>query len=265
MITNEYQHLQVMYPQQDQDIVRITLDRPEVHNAFNELLITELTDIAQKLSHEEHIRVVLFSGNGRSFCAGADLHWMQQSRIFSKEQNYKDAKRLSQMFNALNSLPQAVIGKINGSAIGGGTGLVAICDVSVGLDNAKFGFSEVNLGITPAVISPYVVEKIGLLHAREYFITGELFSGKRAQEIGLLNYAVSDKLALDQKIDDLIRHILISGKRAVHHIKLLLSQISSGSNNNLQDYMSRTIADSRTSSEGQEGISAFLEKRKPNW
>lgn len=254
--------IEVSKPQNN--VIKIILNRPEVHNAFNALLIAELTEIAKQLNNNQEIRVVILSGKGRSFCAGADLHWMQKTQSYSKEENYEDAIRLGQMFQALNNLPQAVIGRIHGSAIGGGTGLVSICDISVGVTRAKFGFSEVNLGITPAVISPFVVAKIGLQYAREYFITGERFTAQRAQEIRLLNYVETEENDMDVKIQQLIQEILTSGPKAVQHAKALLRQLSIPSRE-IHDYMAQAIADLRVSVEGQEGISAFLEKRKPNW
>lgn len=247
------------------DVLQVGLNRPELHNAFNEELIAELTDLATKLQTNTDIRIVILTGNGRSFCAGADLNWMKKTKDFSFEENKEDSLKLGKMFHVLNELPQAVIGKINGSAIGGGTGLVSICDISVALDRAKFGFSEVNLGLIPAVISPFVIGKIDFRNAREFFITGERFDAQRALNIGLINYVVSSENQMEEKITHLINQIYTSGPNAVKASKLLIKTIQ---NSNLQEILDLTagkIASIRTSAEGQEGIAAFLEKRKPNW
>lgn len=247
------------------DVLQVSLNRPELHNAFNEELIAELTDLATKLQANNDIRILVLTGNGRSFCAGADLNWMKKTKDFSFEENKEDSLNLGKMFHVLNELPQAVIGKINGSAIGGGTGLVSICDISVAMDRAKFGFSEVNLGLIPAVISPFVIGKIDFCNAREFFITGERFNAQRALTIGLVNYVVTSEAEMEEKITHLINQIYISGPNAVKASKLLVKTIQ---NLNMQEILSITaekIASIRTSPEGQEGISAFLEKRKPNW
>jgi methylglutaconyl-CoA hydratase len=259
---NSYKTLLVTNPQEN--ILRIDLNRPDLHNAFNDELIKELTQLGKKISNQLDIRVIILSGQGRSFCAGADLNWMKKTHSYTIEENFTDSLQLGQLFKVLHELPQAVIGRINGSAIGGGTGLVSICDICVGIERAKFGFSEVNLGIIPAVISPFVVEKIGFQHAREYFITGQRFSALRAQEIGLLNYVVPDEKTLDKKIQELIQEILTSGPRAVQHSKILLNKLLNYPET-IHEYTARTIANLRVSPEGQEGITSFLEKRKPSW
>jgi methylglutaconyl-CoA hydratase len=205
------------------------------------------------------------SGYGKSFCAGADLTWMKKTKDYSFEQNISDSKKLGKMFHVLDNLPQAVIGRINGSAIGGGTGLVSICDISVSIENAKFGFSEVNLGLSPAVISPFVINKIGIKNAREFFLTGERFSAKKAMELGLINHLVSDEHELDKKISFLINQIYSSGPQAVNESKKLINYINSKNMDLILEKTSELIAKLRTSNEGQEGISAFLEKRKPYW
>lgn len=247
------------------DVFEIRLNRPELRNAFNDEIIKELTDLGNLLLSETDIRVVILTGNGKSFCAGADLNWMRKSKHYTVEENIIDAKKLGSMFHTLNNIPQALIGKINGSAIGGGTGLVSVCDVTVGTVNSKFAFSEVNLGLLPAVISPFVIERIGLNHARELFLTGERFNGTKAEKIGLLNYVVSNESELDEIVTNLIYQLRRSGPNAIKEAKKLLKIISQQNSNELLKVTSKIIADIRTSKEGQEGISSFLEKRDPNW
>ena len=248
-----------------EDIIQVYLNRPDLHNAFNEELITELSDFGKRVQKNSEIRIVILSGRGKSFCAGADLNWMKKTKMYSYEQNVEDAKKLGKMFHILDRLPQVVIGRINGSTIGGGTGLVSACDVSVTIEKAKFGFSEVNLVLSPAVISPFVLRKIGFQKAREFFLTGERFSGEIAKDMGLINYVVANEQELDKKIEDLIQQVYSSGPKAVVESKRLLRLLE---NKNMDDLLNKTaelIATLRISPEGQEGISAFLEKRKPNW
>jgi len=247
------------------DIIQIALNRPDLHNAFNEDLIAELTDIGLKLQNNTDVRIVILTGNGKSFCAGADLNWMKKSKDFTYEENMQDSMNLGKMFHVLDQLPQAVIGKINGAAIGGGTGLVSICDISVGLSRAKFGFSEVNLGLIPAVISPFVINKIDFRNAREFFITGERFTGQTAQAIGLLNYIVESEQELNDKVTYLINQIYASGPSAVKASKQLINDLRNLDMDKMLDLTAKKIASIRTGPEAQEGISSFLEKRKPNW
>ena len=247
------------------DILQVSLNRPELHNAFNEDIIAELTDLGTKLESNTTFRIVVLTGNGKSFCAGADLNWMKKTKDFSYDENMDDAIKLGTMFHVLNEVPQAVIGKINGAAIGGGTGLVSICDITIAMDRAKFGFSEVNLGLIPSVISPFVIGKIDFRNAREFFITGERFDAQRALEIGLINYVVSSEEEMNEKLSFLINQIYASGPQAVKSSKFLVKRIQ---NYHMQELLTTTaqkIASIRTSQEAQEGISAFLEKRKPNW
>lgn len=258
-----YKNLDVRLHQND--IIKVYINRPELHNAFNSELIHELSDLGKSLQNNSEIRIVILSGHGKSFCAGADLNWMKKTKNYSYERNIEDAKKLGEMFHILDRLPQFVIGRINGSAIGGGTGLISICDVSVSIDKAKFGFSEVNLGLSPAVISPFVLRKIGFQKARTLFLTGEKISGKTAKEIGLINYVVSDKLELDKKVLQLVNQVYSSGPKAVAESKRLLQLIENNNMETLLDRTSELIAKLRTSTEGQEGISAFLEKRRPIW
>ena len=247
------------------EILQISLNRPDVHNAFNEDLISELTDIGSKLTNDNTIRIIILTGKGKSFCAGADLNWMKKSKDFSYDENNEDALNLGKMFHVLDELPQAVIGRINGSAIGGGTGLVSICDISVGMSQAKFGFSEVNLGLLPAVISPFVINKIDFRNAREFFISGERFSGHKAHEIGLLNYVVLTEQELEDQISHLCNEILSSGPNAVKESKRLIKDLKNYDMDKILTLTAKKIASIRTSPEAQEGIASFLEKRGPSW
>ena len=247
------------------DILKVNLNRPDLHNAFNEELISELTDLGRTLSSNTAIRILILTGNGKSFCAGADLNWMKKTKQFTYDENIKDANDLGTMFHVLDELPQAVIGRINGPAIGGGTGLVSICDISVALEDAKFAFSEVNLGLIPAVISPFVINKIDFRNAREYFLTGERFTATKALNMGLVNYTASTEQELDDKVNHLVNEIYSSGPNAVKEAKRLIRHIQGINMKQLLDITAQKIASIRVSSEAQEGISAFLEKRKPNW
>lgn len=263
MITDTYRTLQVTSVASD--ILQVTLNRPELHNAFNEDLISELSDLGNQLSNNSDIRIVILTGNGKSFCAGADLNWMKKTKNFTFEENKDDAINLGMMFHILDELPQAVIGRINGSAIGGGTGLVSICDISVTVQQAKFAFSEVNLGLIPAVISPFVINKINFHNAREFFLTGERFDGNKACSIGLVNYVVKNEAELDQKVKYLVNQIYSSGPSAIKEAKHLIRTIQDKNMESILSSTAQKIASIRVSPEAQEGISAFLEKRKPDW
>lgn len=247
------------------DILTVKLNRPELHNAFNEELISELSDLGRTLSSNTSIRILILTGNGKSFCAGADLNWMKKTKQFTYDENIKDAKELGTMFHILDELPQAVIGRINGSAIGGGTGLVSICDITVALEDAKFGFSEVNLGLIPAVISPFVINKIDFRNAREYFLTGERFTATTALNLGLVNYTAKTEQELDEKVNHLVNEIYRSGPNAVKEAKRLIRHIQGLNMNQLLDLTAQKIASIRITPEAQEGIASFLEKRKPIW
>jgi len=247
-----------------QDIVRITLNRPEVHNAFNDQLVQELTDCFKELGKDDGVRVIILTGAGESFCAGADLNWMKSMIEYSKEDNIKDAKKMLAMFKAIDQCPKPVIGRINGSAFGGGVGLVACCDIAIAAEEAQFGFTEVNLGLIPAVISPFVVKKIGQSAAREYFLTGERFPAPRAKWIGLVR-DIAPLKQLDSTIAFKLKMLRSSGPKAIDEAKILLEKCHAQTGARLEKYTAEKIAALRASDEGQEGMNAFLEKRKPNW
>jgi methylglutaconyl-CoA hydratase len=248
----------------DDGVAYIDFCRPEVHNAFNDTVIYELTDLFSKLNGEKDLRVVVITGEGKSFCAGADLNWMKRVINQSFEENLKESNALAELFSMIYNFRCPVIGKINGAAIGGGVGFVAVCDIAIAAESAKFSFSEVKIGLVPACIGPYVVKKIGEGKAREFFITGERMKAKKAFKIGLVNdYVEDDKL--DSAVKDLIKVIKSSGPEAVTVAKQLVGNVPNMSPEQYKPYTAEMIAKLRVSDEGQEGMNAFLEKRKPKW
>jgi methylglutaconyl-CoA hydratase len=249
----------------DKHIGRITLDRPDVHNAFNDDLIRLVTEAFTDLGGRHEIRVIILAGYGKSFCAGADLNWMKRMVQYSHEQNVEDARALGGMFLAIAKCPKPVIARIHGAALGGGAGLAAACDIAVAVESAQFGFTEVKLGILPAVISPFVLARIGTARAREFFITGERFLAAVAQNIGLVQHVVAHESALDALIDSKISQILTSAPQAVAAAKELVFGVAARTLEASLDYTAETIARIRASEEGQAGMKAFLERQKPPW
>jgi methylglutaconyl-CoA hydratase len=246
-------------------IAVITLNREKVHNAFNPTMIEELTTVFKYQSKDPHTRAIVLTGAGKSFSAGADLNYMRSSKDFSYEENYDDAFRLEQLFNTIYTTPKPVVGRINGAAFGGGIGLISVCDIALAVKNAKMAFSEVNLGIMPAVISPYVIPKIGFSNARRYFLTGERFDAIKAHAIGLIHEIADDINDLDQKLTEILNQILESSPSAMASIKQLLLKNRDTEFQEVRKYCIDKIAEIRTSSEGKEGLSAFLNKKSPNW
>ncbi len=238
--------------------------RPEVHNAFNDKLIYEMTDLFDSLENEKELRVVVLTGEGKSFCAGADLNWMKRVVTQSFDENLKESNALADLFAKIYNFHCPVIGRINGAAIGGGVGFVSVCDVALAAKSAVFSFSEVKIGVVPACIGPYVVKKIGEGKAREFFITGERMKAKKACKIGLVNNYYEDD-ELDQAVIDLISMIKSSGPDAVAMAKTLVANVPLMTEEQYKPYTAEMIARLRISTEGQEGMSAFLEKRKPKW
>jgi methylglutaconyl-CoA hydratase len=242
----------------------LSLNRPDVRNAFNEEVIAELTAWAREARRDEGLRVVVLSGEGKVFSAGADAKWMARMVGYSHEENVRDATQMADMFHALDSLPVAVVGRIHGAALGGGAGLTAICDIAVAEDGATFGFTETKLGILPAVISPYVLPKIGPSAARELFLTGMRFNAARAREIGLV-HAVVPADSLDQAVDHYVSELLSASRTAIAACKALIPTVWGRSPQDARDVTAAAIAAQRVSDEGQEGLRAFLEKRRPGW
>jgi len=246
------------------NIAFITFCRPEVHDAFNDTVIYEMTDLFNRLNEEKDLRAVVLTGEGKSFCAGADLNWMKRVITQSFEENLKESNALADLFAMIYNFRCPVIGKINGAAIGGGVGFVAVCDIAIGAESAVFSFSEVKIGLVPACIGPYVVKKIGEGKAREFFITGERMKGEKAFKIGLINACIDDD-KLDETVDKLLKMIKSSGPEAITVAKKLVASVPNMSEEQYKPFTAEMIARLRISDEGQEGMNAFLEKRKPGW
>jgi methylglutaconyl-CoA hydratase len=245
-------------------VLRVTLTRPDVRNAFDEDSIAALTALARDASKDPTLRAIVLSGEGPAFCAGADLGWMMKAVAYSRQENLRDAEDLARMLEALDSLPVPLIARVHGAAIGGGVGLVAVADIVVAGENATFAFSEARLGVIPAVISPYVLAKIGVSAARELFLTASRFSAARAKEIGLVHAVVPER-ALDETVDGYLREILSCAPSAIAAAKRLIRDVQGRRPDEVIGLTTSRIAEQRTSTEGQEGMRAFLEKRKPNW
>jgi methylglutaconyl-CoA hydratase len=243
----------------------ITLNRPELRNAFDDALITSLKNCFSDLETDKSIRVVVLAGNGSAFCAGADLNWMKRMAGYGLDQNLADARALADMLAALDRLPMPTIARVHGPAFAGGTGLVAACDIAVGTPQAKFCFSEAKLGLSPATISPYVMRAIGERAARRYFLTAEVFDAAEALRIGLLSALVASH-ELDATLEQIIGNLLAGGGEAHAKIKQLIRAVAGRTvDEALVADTARRIAEIRVSSEGKEGIASFLDKRKPSW
>lgn len=250
-------------------VFTVTINRPEIRNAFNDVLIRELTQVFEGEAIKPEVRVIVLRGEGGVFCAGGDLNWMRRSVELDYNDNLKETLKLSRMFALLNECPKPIIGRIQGAAIGGGVGLVSICDIAVATKTTQFSLSEVRLGIVPACIGPFVVAKIGASHARGLFVSAERFTGEKAHEIGLVHKTVEDDAALDPEIERLLENMLQCGPNAMATAKRLVLDLTwperRSQLNNTIEYVSKVLADLRISPEGQEGVKAFLEKRKPSW
>ncbi len=248
-------------------VLTLCMNRPTVHNAFDARMILELTSALKAAERDVAVRVVVITGAGSCFSAGADINWMRSLVKASREENEHDALRLAELMRRLNYLSKPTLARVNGAAFGGGLGLVAACDIAVAVDGSLFGLTEVRLGLVPAVISPYVIRRIGETHARRYFLTAERFDAQRACDIGLVQQTVSEE-QLDEAIEDIIGQILSGGPDAVTHGKQLVFDIAGHdieTQKNTDEMTARLIATLRVSDEGQEGLAAFLEKRKPGW
>lgn len=247
-----------------QEVVTITLNRPEIHNPFDDKMIAELTDCFQYIQHSDDARVVIITGAGKSFCAGADLNWMKRMGQYSLEENVADASGLSAMFQALEDIEIPVIAKVNGAALGGGAGLVCACDFAIASEFVKIGFSEVKLGLLPGVISPYVIDRIGGKKAVQLFTTGERLAAEDALKAGLVDKVVSFE-GLDLFIEELVKQILSGGPKAVKECKRLARTGAHMERGEFKKYCINAIAQIRASPEGKEGVGSFLEKREPAW
>ena len=242
----------------------VTLNRPDVRNAFNEHVIAELTAWARGAHSDPALRVVVFSGAGKVFSAGADAGWMAKMAGYSKEDNVHDATAGAEMFLAIDTIPAVVIGRIHGAALGGGSGLAAVCDIVVAEGAAIFGFTETKLGILPAMISPYVIQKIGVSAARELFLTGARFDAARAKEIGLV-HAVVPPEGLDAAVKQYVTEALTASPTAVARAKALIPRVAGRPPAEVMAITAEAIAEQRVSPEGQDGLQAFLAKGKPGW
>ncbi len=243
----------------------ITLNRPEMHNAFDDVLLATLLGVLKRLDADPDVRVVILAANGRSFSAGADLNWMRRMADYSFEENLADAMDLAEMIKTLANLTKPTIALVQGPAFGGGVGLVAACDLAISTNRATFCLSEVKLGLIPAVISPYVVAAIGGRATRRYFLTAERFDATEAYRLGLIHHLVADD-ELQQSVDKLSRVLLQNGPAAMAAVKALVAEVAYGYlDDDLIADTAERIAEMRASEEGREGLSAFLEKRKPAW
>lgn len=246
-------------------VVWLTLNRPAIHNAFDDCQIAELTTALQELAEDDAVRVVVLTGAGRSFSAGADLNWMRRTASYSEKENLRDANALAELMKVLNELSKPTVARVNGAALGGGTGLVSCCDIVVASTDASFGTTEVRLGIIPAVIGPYVVAAIGSRQARRLMLTGERITAEEAARIGLVHEVVAPD-RLDAMVETIVSHLSKGGPHAIAAAKRLVHDLSARPiDQGLIDETAREIATLRTSPEAREGLGAFLEKRKPGW
>jgi methylglutaconyl-CoA hydratase len=258
-----YQHLTVSTD--PRGVARVTLNRPEVKNAFNEQLIAEITAAMTALSKEESARIVVLQGAGDAFSAGADLSWMKRASEFSAEENLGDARRLAAMLNSIYACEKPVIALVQGPCMGGGVGLASACDIVIASDDAFFALSEVRLGIIPAVISPFVLHAIGARQARRFFLTGERFDAMKAKEIGLA-HMVCLKAQMEGTLDGVVKNLLASGPAAQKEAKALIRIVAGRVvDEAVMEETARIIARVRSTPEGKEGVAAFLEKRKAKW
>jgi methylglutaconyl-CoA hydratase len=240
------------------------LNRPDVRNAFDGLMVTELRKSLFEMGTLDSVRVIVLGGRGPAFCAGGDLQWMKATAAFTREENLREAQAMADLFFTVYNSPKPIVARVHGAALGGGSGLVAACDIAVAALGTQFGFTEVRLGILPAVISPYVIGKIGESAARELFLTGERFEAVKAAEIGLIRAAVPPE-DLDAAIEGRVEELLQAGPRAIAEAKALIREVAWRRVEDVQRYTVERISDIRVSTEGQEGMRAFLEKRKPSW
>ncbi len=254
----------VLDVRRDDAVVYVTLNRPEVRNALNGELVRALTAWAAELPAQGGVRVAVLAGAGPVFCAGADAAWMARMVEASYEENVRDAGAFAEMLEALDALPVPLVGRVHGAALGGGAGLAAVCDVAVAADDAVFGFTEVKLGIPPGAISPYAVRKIGQSAARACFLTGARFTAARAREIGLVHEVVPAE-RLDAAVAQHVREVLTAGPGAVAAAKHLIRNVAHQAPRDVRTLTVDTMARHRVSREGQEGLRAFLEKRRPAW
>jgi methylglutaconyl-CoA hydratase len=247
-------------------VATVTLNRPDVRNAFDDRLISALTNILLEIEQDKTVRAMVLTGAGSAFCAGADLNWMKRMAGYDYEQNLADARSLAAMLKTLDRLSKPTVARVQGPAFAGGTGLVAACDIAIGSTEAIFALTEVRIGLSPATISPYVIRAIGERAARRYFLTGERFGAEEAYRLGLLS-KVSTPEKFDEDLSEILKHLVQGGPDAMRKIKDLIRAVSRGGPiaDALVDDTAQRIAEIRVSPEGREGIASFLEKRRPGW
>jgi len=256
---------QEVYIERKGAVAYLWLNRPEISNAFNDQLIRDMTSCLNEVDADESIRILVLAGKGKHFCAGADLNWMRSMASYSEEENQDDARKLADLLATLNGMSKPVIARCQGAAFGGGVGLLACCDMVVASDDSLFCLSEVRLGLTPATISPYVIEAIGARQSRRYFLTAERFDVHQAKNMGLVS-EVAQEGQVDERVDALIRQLLAGGPVAQSDAKKLIQTVSTETNiERRTGYTVDLIARQRVSNEGQQGLNAFLNKNKPEW
>ncbi len=256
----------VLLEQNDDGIARVTLNRPEVHNAFDEMMIARLREIFQILEKDNHCRAVVLRGAGKSFSAGADLNWMKRAADFSHNQNLADAEYLAAMLNTLHNLNKMTIACVRGAAMGGGLGLLSCCDLVIADQNTTFALSEVKIGLIPATISPYVMAAMGARNARRYFQTGEKFRGQRAYELGLVHEICTTEDEMDAQLDIILDHVRSAGPLAMREAKrLIMDYAGRPLDVDIMEDSAERIAAIRARPEAREGLNAFFNKRKADW
>ena len=251
--------------ERDGGVARVWLDRPERRNAFDAGLIETVHEAFTSFAADDGLRAVVLAGRGPAFCAGADLEWMRASAALSRERNVADAERAAAMFFAVDSCPVPVIARVHGAALGGGTGLACCCDIVLAREDARFGFTEVRLGLIPATIGPFALARIGRSQARALFLTGDLFDARRAREIGIVHEVHAGDDELDAAVERTLAAVLRGGPAAVRAAKALIAGLRDGDPAPQSKRAAEALAERRVSDEGREGIAAFLERRQPDW
>jgi methylglutaconyl-CoA hydratase len=246
-------------------IATVTLDRPEVHNAFNDELIAKITAAFVELGANPSVRAIVLRANGESFSAGGDLNWMKRAATYTAEENLRDARAGANMFLTVARCPKPVIARVHARALGGGSGLVASCDMAVAVETAEFALPEVKIGLLPGIIGPFLIARMGMANAREYFLTGARFSAARAKEIGLIQRVALDVTAMDAVVNSWIAELLTASPAAITAAKELIFNISNRPIDSVLDIAAKSIADIRISPEGRAGVESFLTRRKPPW
>lgn len=248
----------------ERGVTYLTLTRAEKHNALSAEMIDDLTTATNKLAHDKAVRVVVLTGEGASFCAGGDLGWMRAQFDATREGRMAEARRLAMLFKALNELPKPLIARVHGNTFGGGIGILSVCDMVIAASTARFGLTEVRLGIIPATISPYVVARIGETHARPLFLSGKIIDAWQAHATGLLSRVVADE-ALDEAVESEVRHFLAASPQAAARAKALARSVGRPITDGMIDHVVEQLADAWETDEAKEGVTAFFEKRQPNW